>query len=51
MLNVNTPLKAGQLKILKMFLKEDGSLTATDHTVGVSVELNWKPGGQHDIEI
>lgn len=50
-LNVNTPLKAGQLKILKMFLKEDGSLTATDNTVGVSVELNWKPGGQHDIEI
>lgn len=50
-LKVSSPLKAGQLRILKFYLKEDGSLTSVDHTVGVSVELNWKPAGEHNVEI
>lgn len=50
-LTVNEPLKAGQLKIIKTKLKADGSLTTVTVNVGVSVKLDWKPGGEHDVEI
>lgn len=48
---MNEPLKAGKLKIIKTRLKEDGSLSTSNTAVGVSVKLDWKPGGSHDIEI
>lgn len=48
---MNEPLKAGKLKIIKTRLKEDGSLSTCNTAVGVSVKLDWKPGGSHDIEI
>ncbi len=50
-LTVSEPLKAGQLKIIKTKLKADGSLTTVTANVGASVKLDWKPGGEHDIEI
>lgn len=46
-----TPLKAGTLKIVKVTLQPDGSFTSNSQNVGVSVKLDWKPGGSHDIEI
>lgn len=45
------PLKAGALKIAKVTLQPDGSLESNTQSVGVSVKLDWKPGGKHDIEI
>lgn len=46
-----TPLQAGHLKIVKVTLQPDGSFTSNSQSVGVSVKLDWKPGGSHDIEI
>ena len=48
---MNEPLKAGKLKIIKTRQKEDGSLSTSNTAVGVSVKLDWKPGGSHDIDI
>lgn len=48
---MNEPLKDGKLKIIKTRLKEDGSLSTSNTAVGVSVKLDWKPGGSHDIDI
>ena len=48
---MNEPLKAGKPKIIKTRLKEDGSLSTSNTAVGVSVKLDWKPGGSHDIDI
>ena len=48
---LNEPLKAGYLKIIKTKLKADGSLTTSSTAVGVSVKLDWQPGGKHDVEI
>lgn len=50
-LKVSDPLKAGQLRVLKVKMNADGSVTPTMASVGVSVKLDWKPGGSHDIEI
>ena len=50
-LAVKKPLRAGQLRIIKAVVKQDGSLASTSQDVGVSVKLDWKPGGNHDIEI
>lgn len=46
---VKTPLRAGQLKVVKAKVSNNGTLT-TDNTteVGVSVALNWKPGGTYE---
>lgn len=44
-LTIDTPLQAGQLKIIKVKLNNDGSLTpTTDSEVGVSVTLDWNSG-------
>lgn len=43
-LTIGKPLRAGQLKIIKLRLKEDGEVTSVDAEVGVSVTLDWKEG-------
>ena len=50
-LSFPSPLKAGSLRIAKVTLHSDGSFESNTQSVGVSVKLDWKPGGQHDIEI
>lgn len=51
-LSVREPLKAGNLKIIKVKLNDDGSVTTHAGTsVGVSVRLDWKPGGNHEVDI
>ena len=50
-LSVAEPLRAGQLRIIKGVIKPDGSVATNTQSVGVSVKLDWKPGGQHDIEV
>lgn len=50
-LYIREPLKAARLKIIKANLNEDGSLTTEAPEVGVSVTLDWKPGGDYEVEI
>lgn len=49
--SVNDPLPAGDIRIIRVRMKDDGSLEAVTAEVGVSVTLDWKPGGSHDVEI
>lgn len=50
-LHISEPLRAGRVKIIKGVIKDDGSITTESPEVGVSVTLDWKPGGSHDVEI
>ena len=50
-ITVEQPLLAGYLKIIKMKMKPNGSLTPLSQDVGVSVTLNWKQGGTYEPEV
>lgn len=50
-LHLNTPLEAGQLRVLKVKLQADGRVVTDLPDVGISVKLDWQPGGEHDIEM
>ena len=50
-LYMTTPLKAGSLDVVKATLNDEGVTIPDDPKVGVSIELNWKPGGEYDQEI
>lgn len=47
-LSLRQPLRAGQLKIIKAYVKGDGSVQTDDQTVGVSVQLDWNQGGNYE---
>ena len=48
-LGIKKPLRAGQLKIIKGRVRPDGGIDVTsDADVGVSVSLDWKPGGNYE---
>lgn len=49
-LSIRSPLRAGQLKIVKARLYKDGEVSPQDPLVGVSVTLDWQPGSTQDIE-
>lgn len=51
LLYVREPLKAGELKVVKVRLKERGEVEAVSVDVGVSVTLDWKPGGEYHPEL
>lgn len=48
LLSVKMPLRAGQLMIVKAKLYDDGVVRTDIPTVGVSVILDWTPGGHFD---
>lgn len=50
-LSVKEPLRAGALKIIKARIGDGGQVVTDAPDVGVSVKLDWKPGGDHDVEI
>lgn len=50
-LHVHEPLKAGTLKIIKARIGDNGQIVTDAPEVGVSVVLDWKPGGDHNVEI
>lgn len=50
-LYVRSPLRAGELKVLKVSLNDRGEAVADEREVGVSVTLDWKPGGDFDVEM
>ncbi|MBP5713674.1 MAG: hypothetical protein J6X07_03125 [Prevotella sp.] len=45
-LRIREPLRAGQLKIIKVRLRADGSVDPETPEVGASVTLDWKPGSE-----
>ena len=49
-LRFRKPLRAGQLKIIRGKVLDDGSVTTNMPEVGVSVTLDWKPGGIYNPE-
>lgn len=50
-LDIKEALKAGNLKIIKGDLDDDGAVRPYDSTVGVSVTLSWNEGGTYDPEL
>ena len=51
-LTLREPLNSGQLKVVKLELQLDGQVKPVGTgEVGVSVTLDWKDGGTHDIEL
>ena len=50
-LSVYKPVRAGQLKIVKCKLDGDGHVYTDAAEVGASVQLNWTPGNEYDIEL
>ena len=51
-LTIDDPLLAGELRIIRLRMKEDGSLDDEDgKEVGISVTLEWKEGGDHELEL
>ena len=50
-LNIRKMLRAGQFTIIKAYYGDSGDVRTDDTEVGVSVTLDWKEGGQHDIDI
>jgi hypothetical protein len=50
-LRLKKPLRAGGLKIIKVKLLPDGSVVPYSPEVGVSVTLDWKPGGVYNPEL
>jgi hypothetical protein len=50
-LDISEPLKAGDLRIIKASLDDDGTVRPYNNTVGVSVTLNWNDGGTYNTEL
>ena len=51
-LSVSEPLLAGDLEIIRCEVQDDGSLMPVGNShVGASVTLDWKDGGEHEIDI
>lgn len=50
-LYIKDPLRAGEMQIIKVKLDDEGRVVTDNPEVGVSVELDWKPGGDFDIEV
>ena len=46
-LNIEEPLKAGDLRIIKGELDAEGAVRPYNSTVGVSVTLDWNSGGEY----
>lgn len=44
LLYIKEPLKAGNLEIIKGKLRSDGTIVVSDPEVGVSCNLDWRPG-------
>lgn len=50
-LGIKEPLRAGQFKIVKARIGENGRLEPEAPNVGVSVTLDWKSGGTYNPEL
>ena len=51
LLSLYEPLKAGDIRVIKVNVNDDGGISTTDSNVGASVTLDWKSGGEYNPEI
>lgn len=52
MLSISDPLRAGEVEIIRCAVQDDGSLLPVGKPgVGASITLDWKSGGDHEIDI
>ena len=50
-MGISEPLKAGDLKIIKGELDDDGAVKTHDSSVGISVTLDWNSGGNYELPL
>ena len=53
-LTIEEPLEAGTLRVIKLWMDKDGELkpeAESEKEVGVTVTLDWKDGGEHNIDL
>lgn len=50
-LYIKNSLLAGEVQVIKVKLTDGGEVTVENPEVGVSVELDWKPGNDFDVEM
>ena len=50
-INIDEPLKAGELKIIKGDIDSDGAIRPYNSRLGVSVTLDWASGGTYNPEL
>ena len=50
-LGIKEPIRAGQFKIIRVKMGENGEIISENPEVGVSVTLDWKPGGEYTPEL
>lgn len=50
-LGIREPLRAGQLKIVRVRVGDNGAIESEAPEVGVSVTLDWKPGSTYHPEL
>lgn len=48
---IRVPLRAGQLKIIRVRMTDEGIVSTDDPTVGVTVSLNWENGQSFNEEL
>ena len=50
-LGIRKTIRAGQLMVFKGYVTDDGAVQTDDHTVGVSVTLDWNEGGIYNPDL
>lgn len=50
-LGIREPLRAGQLKIIRVRIGSGGVIETDDQTIGISVTLDWKPAANYPVPL
>ncbi len=50
-LYVRKPLRAGDVRVIRVHVNDDGGVDTGNSNVGASVTLDWKKGGEYNPEI
>ena len=50
-LYVRKPLRAGDVRVIRVHVNDDGGVDTRNSNVGASVTLDWKKGGEYNPEI
>ncbi len=50
-LHIATPLRAGQMRVVKARTSDDGAVRSTDPQVSVSITTQWSEGGHYESEL
>lgn len=48
-LGICEPLEAGHIRVVKGVMYPNGTLIPSDETIAISVQLDWKPGMEHEV--